>query len=259
MSYRLNATVVSNVGKVRQNNEDNFYLFGKYREDTSINFSYISQTSTTDNEVAVVLDGMGGEESGEIASLIAASGMASVLDGEITEEITDQLLRLNDEICIEMNRLHKGRMGTTFAGVYFDGDNAISVNIGDSRVYLLRDDDMYLLSHDHSEAQSLIDQGMMTEEEARSSKKWHVLSQCLGVFPEEFVIMPYFSQYFELQENDRFLICSDGLTDVALDYEIAERLAITDCEMAANELVECALKKGGYDNITVMVIDVIKD
>lgn len=256
MAYKISATVVSNVGKIRQNNEDNYYLFGKYREDTSINISAANIKCTTENDVAAVLDGMGGEEAGEVASLLAAAGMASVLDGDWKEQISEQLIRLNERICAEMSRQQSGRMGTTFAGIYFDNDKAISANIGDSRCYLMRDKKLQLLSHDHSEAQSLIDSGSMTEEEARASKKWHVLSQCLGVFPEEFVIVPFFSQVLEVKENDRFLICSDGLTDLVLDDEISDILQASTPEVAAHGLVECALVKGGYDNVTVIVADI---
>lgn len=257
MIYKLNAIVMTNAGKIRPNNEDNFYLFGEYKEDTNVSSLTIKQESTTENEVAAVFDGMGGEEAGEVASLLAASGMASLLKGNLQDEITSQVLRLNDRICLEMKRRAAGRMGTTFAGIYFDCDKAISANIGDSRTYLLRDGKMYQLSHDHSEAQSLIDQGMMTEKEARVSKKWHVITQCLGVFPDEFVIMPYFSKLVELKANDRFLVCSDGLTDLIYDEDIEYLLSVQDNEEAAKGLLEAALKNGGSDNVTIMIVDVI--
>jgi len=257
VAYRLQGVVNTNLGRVRTNNEDNYYLFGQYKEDTNISITKCELESTADNEVAAVFDGMGGEEAGEVASLMAASGLAAITEGNWQEQIRNQLIRLNNGICNEMMRRGGGRMGTTFAGVYFKEDKAVCVNVGDSRVYLLRDGYVYLMSHDHSEAQNMIDQNLMTEDEARASGKWHVLSQCLGVFPDEFVIVPFFSDVIDIKTGDRFMMCSDGLTDVVLDDDIAYVMSKGTAGEVSEALVNNALNNGGFDNVTVMVVDVI--
>lgn len=260
MRLKIEGAVVTHVGRVRSNNEDNYNLFGNYRHDTEIKQKMENKTVWPEKMAAAVFDGMGGEEAGEVASLMAAKAFMPCEMDDIKNGIARQMRAVNDEICGEMRRRGGVRMGTTAVALYLDKGKAVCCNVGDSRCYLMRDGALRQLSTDHSEAARMIEMGVLSPEKARQSKSWHKLTQHLGIFPEEFVIEPYVSEAVELCPGDIFMLCSDGLTDMVLDDEIARRLGGSQsAQEMAGELTDTALAAGGRDNVTVMVLRVKED
>lgn len=275
MKYKINGYVITNPGKIRQNNEDNFSLFGEYRKDVDVSSFKLEKAESGTFCMAAVFDGMGGEEAGEEASLAAAESINMLtkkgnlpskisakfnLQGEFKEEIKKLILTVNKEVCQKSIELGKKRIGSTIASIYFAGNRFVAANVGDSRCYLVRNDRMSLLSHDHSIGQRMIDTKEMTEEEARKNKSWHALTQNLGIFEDEFCIEPYFSDEMELKENDLFILCSDGLTDMLADSEIKAFVSPeSELKDTAEKLIEAALDRGGKDNVTVMILRAYRD
>ena len=260
MVWKIDGAVVTDAGKRRKGNEDNYYLFGNYKYDTSVRTAKETKTALSEQVLAAVYDGMGGEESGEIASLMASRFFVPCKWDDIRKEAVRQVQAANGAICDEMAKRGGGRMGTTAALLYMDGGKAVCCNVGDSRCYIMRDGIMRRLSLDHSEGENMIRMGIMDPEVAKKSKSWHKLTQHLGIWPEEFVIEPHFSEEISLCEGDMFLLCSDGLTDMIEDEEIAGILGRSkDAEEAAKKLVEAALENGGKDNVTALVLRICKD
>ena len=194
--------------------------------------------------VFAVFDGMGGEERGEMAAYIAASTMAGKEKWSASEDdLTPFCIEVNNLICRFAQTNQVRSMGTTAAILKF-GDGKIRMcNIGDSRVYRFTDDALQQVSRDH------VSIGIYGRKPP--------LSQNLGIPEEEFLIEPY-ETTIAYRKNDRYLICSDGLTDMVTDAEIAEALAADPTEGALGKLLRLALERGGRDNITMVLCRVKK-
>ena len=249
-------TAITHVGSVRSNNEDNYYVNGKFKKNNNIPTEGYTDTNVRDAYIYAVCDGMGGEYFGEIASMIAVAVLAEYQDTDIRYSVMDYIDRTNNIICGEIEKHNGVRSGTTLALLYIYGNKALSINIGDSRVYLLRKKDLYLLSEDHTEAQRMVDMGVITDEEAKNHKLKNRLTQHLGIFPNEMTIEPYVSEEIKIKKGDVFLVCSDGLTDMVSDDEIRAILSqkYEDTVGIAKKLSAAADAYGGRDNTTVVVI-----
>lgn len=244
----------SNVGKKRGNNEDNFYLAGVTVD--SVNDISATQAEASKTTFAI-FDGMGGEAAGEMASQTAAltfgENYSNIINSDFSEEtMISTIQSANLAVCDEMKVLGK-RMGCTFVSLSFSENTIHIANVGDSRAYVLRDGQLHCISKDHTVAQSMVDSGVVSYEESQKIKEKHQLTQHIGIFPEEMILEPY-SDKIIAKENDIFLLCSDGLTDMLTDNEICDVLLSNAPENEiANNLVESALSKGGKDNVTVIV------
>ena len=161
-------------------------------------------------------------------------------------------------ICDEMLGKSGKRMGSTLAALYMDEGMAVGCNVGDSRIYFIRGGKLAQLSVDHTIVQQMVDMGVLTREEARVHKKKNIITKNIGIFPEEMLIEPHFTEPVSLQEGDMFLLCSDGLTDMVRDEEIEEILSKKEITVQADALVKAALKNGGRDNVTVLLVKVKK-
>ncbi len=259
MDFKIEGAVATDAGRARLRNEDNYYLFGNYRYDIDAGSKRECKTVLAGQALAAVYDGMGGEEAGEVASMLAARFFAPCVWNDVQKEAAHQVEGANKAVCEEMVKRGGGRMGTTAVMLYIDSGRALCCNVGDSRCYFMRENILRQLSVDHSEAENMMRMGLLDEEQARKSASWHKLTQHLGILPEEFVLEPYFSEEILLREGDLFLLCSDGLTDMVRDEEIAEILGCArDPGEAAERLVEAALRNGGRDNVTAMVLRIRK-
>ena len=255
MSLKIEGLAVTHAGKVRRNNEDNYYLFGSWREDVHVKEQSVRKAVTAGQLLAAVYDGMGGEEAGEVASLLAAETFRSCPIAQIDQEADRQMQDANARICAEADRRGVGRMGTTMAALYMDQNTAVSCNVGDSRCYFFRNGNLRQLSVDHSEAQRMMDMGLLNPEEARKNRAWHILTQHLGISPEELRIEPHLGEPVHMEPGDLFLLCSDGLTDLVMDEEIAGILQDKKAlDRKAEELLQTALARGGRDNITLILL-----
>lgn len=231
----------THVGLVRENNEDALLV----REPS----------------LFAVADGMGGYAAGEIASrstIKAFEAATNSLRHEQEEQnIRKVMLEAFDKANTHVykmavsNESYSG-MGTTMTALYLPGDgHGYCCHVGDSRLYLFRNDKLEQLTHDHTLVADLKEQGKITDEEAFVHPQRNILLQALGV--EETVNADFFS--FRLQEGDRLLLCSDGLSDMLRAAEISRIIGCADPEQAADKLLEQSLDNGGRDNVSLILID----
>jgi PPM family protein phosphatase len=234
---RLVATGRSDVGKVREGNEDALLV---------------------KNSVFAVADGMGGHLAGEVASATALEPIEA-LDGRVFPDATEAATALTNAVVAANatvsklatdNPLYRG-MGTTLTAALLEGRRIHVAHVGDSRAYLLRGGQFSQLTDDHTLVQHLVDEGQITREEAAHHPQRSIITRAIGVSPEVDVD----SMTLDLQPGDQLLMCSDGLTGVVEDRVIAELLDRTvDPDAAVEELVRLANQAGGPDNITVVLL-----
>lgn len=240
MELTLRYAVASDVGQRREANEDSVYASPR---------------------LLAVADGMGGHVAGEVASSAAAAAIADLdkrltADADPLEElfgaVRDAVARLTS--LAEDDPALRG-MGTTLTTLHWDGSRFAVAHVGDSRAYLLREGELEQITRDHTVVQELVDQGRITPEVAASHPSRSVLTRALQsggeADPDLFVL--------EVRPADRYLICSDGLSDVVPSDAIREVLAgEADPEQAAQRLIELANAGGGPDNITCVIADVLE-
>lgn len=253
-------TASSHPGKIRANNEDNFYCDGEISTSQKI---YFQSGALPLSAIWAVCDGMGGESHGELASFIAVRTLdehaekikSQVSFGRVNEAVQDFISEANSKLCNIM-RKNSFRMGTTLALAIISNDFVRCYNIGDSRIYKLQDEIFSQISEDHTVAEQKVKMGLLTAEEARHDKSKHLLTRCLGVFDDEMILTPYVSPPFPADKEYRLLLCSDGLTDMLPDEHIKSiMLKYKETSSAVKALVDSALQNGGRDNITCIIID----
>ena len=214
--------------------------------------------------VVVLADGMGGYNAGEVASGMATSFICTQLRSWLSEasaNATDSDVRRAMDVCVDnANRAifeqananpQCAGMGTTLVvGVFRDGRLLIG-HVGDSRAYRLRAGVLQQITHDHSLLQEQIDAGLITEEQAAFSANKNLVTRAVGV--EETVLLE--TKLHEMQSEDLYLMCSDGLSDMLNDELIRQALQTTDSlEAAAAGLINAANEAGGKDNISVILV-----
>jgi protein phosphatase len=232
----------THVGQVRSNNQDSFVI-------------------VAEADLFGVADGMGGHNGGEVASQLAVEALEAHA-GEASLENLMEAARIGNRTIFERAGsdadLHG--MGTTLCALRVvpgpDGDELAWINVGDSRVYLFRDDRLIQLSRDHSLVEDLVRDGQLTEDEAKVHPKRNIITRALGIDLDVDVdgstVLPF--------TGDRFVLASDGLFGEISDDQISSVLRrLTDPNEAADELVRLANDAGGRDNITVVVVDVTDD
>lgn len=256
---KITSAGISHIGNVRKNNEDNLYINGNYREETDEEVKVIEDSRFRLYHTYAVCDGMGGESYGEAASLKTVQELCEKDSRNFRKNLESFITETNKQVCnIGRNKSVK-QVGTTLALIAISGKTADICNIGDSRIYRLRNDKLSLLSKDHTQAQDLIDAGIISAEEAEKDKKKHVLTQHLGIPEDEFIIEPYIKRNEQLVSGDIYLLCSDGLTDMVTSHHI-EKIVIDnknqDVRKIAMNLLTTALSNGGKDNTTVVVVKI---
>lgn len=253
MKYTIQAACGCHIGKIRKNNEDNFFFGGKCLEEINNGLKHPAwiEEDLKNGFCVAVFDGMGGENFGELASYAAARQLQlterSLRDFLIPEKkYLEQLTRqLNDAVVREQQKMCTDKMGSTMVCLYLSGRYAYVCNVGDSRAYRLRDGEFLQLSCDHVEKRP-----------GRDQKK-AALTQHLGFGSEEIEIEPYIAKG-ELKKGDTYLLCSDGLSDMLTNFEITDiMLSCEDAEDCVRKLIDSALQHGGRDNITAIVCKLI--
>jgi serine/threonine protein phosphatase PrpC len=243
MSLMLRAAVATDVGLARENNED---------------------AAHAGRRLVAVADGIGGLPAGELASAAvvrALSALEHSVDGSPLPALRDALETANREIG-EAGRADPGRdgMGTTVTALLLypagsgqeRGAELALLHIGDSRAYLLRDGVLCRLTKDDTYVQELVDEGVLSAAEARHHPMRSVVTRAVQGGPLEVALT-----VLPARVGDRYLLCSDGLSDVVEDGSLAEILAdFREPERCARQLVSLALAAGGPDNVTVVVADV---
>ena len=257
------SAVINNKGNVRRNNEDNFCLNGTIMQREKMDCGAdLSATCKDASQLYAICDGMGGVDNGEDASYNAVRILSERKEecGRWTDqaEFTRLLRSISDRIFRQSEQKGK-KSGTTLAALILNDGKLTGVNVGDSRIYRMRNHKLEQLSLDHSKVQRMISMGIISPEEAQTHPERHVITQYLGM-PSNLRFSPYYAEELSLEQNDIYLICSDGLTDMVDDSRILDILEMeSKPENAAQALVRDALENGGRDNVTVMLLQVTED
>ena len=253
---RLFSYAICATGLHRPENQDNLFVNGVFREDLSDNSPFRYADAAGKRGFYAVADGMGGEAYGALAALTAVQAVGGVHLSGGHQRMVDYLIERNAVICNMIMMNDGARIGSTFVGLNIIGDCAELTNIGDSRAYLFRDGRLGQLSCDHTPTRQMVELGILTEEAAKIHPDRHRLTQHLGVFPEEMIITPYIMSV-EVKPGDVFLLCSDGLTDLLDDAGIKGILESSRyIEKGAEALFGEAIRNGGRDNITIILVRV---
>ena len=247
----VQASVVTDRGCVRETNEDN----GRH----------VMQRGAASNgkgTLTIVADGMGGHSSGEVASEMAIELISQYYYENrymaMAEALRDSIERASADIyqTATSDRSLFG-MGTTVVALAIDGHSGLAAHVGDSRLYRLRRGHMELLTLDHSQVMEMVKMGVISFEEAQEHEDKNIILRAVGTQP---LIEVELSDSFLVEDGDEFLLCSDGLCDMATDQEIAEIWAnAPDIHVAGERLVAFAKEKGGSDNITVGIVKAAAD
>lgn len=244
MLYQLSINTASDVGLVRQNNEDYFKVM-------------------TDEQFFVLADGMGGHRAGEIASRKAVEELCRLFSEErlmfresldIAEQLLAGIIKSVNSYIYQLgkgDREHKG-MGTTLCVLFFHPEGLILGHVGDSRIYRMRRGKLDQLTKDHSLMRELIDLGQLNEGEAEVFLYKNIITRAVGT---DMQVVPSV-RHTSVEVGDYYLMCSDGLTDMVPLDEIEEVLKNHSEDKAVKLLVETAKKNGGYDNITLVLVKV---
>jgi PPM family protein phosphatase len=240
MTLALHYALRSDVGLLREGNEDSAYA---------------------GQNLLAIADGMGGHAAGEVASAVAISALAP-LDHAHLHESKEMLGALADAVASANTTLHEMSiadpsvegMGTTLTALLWAGEQVALCHIGDSRAYLLRAGDFYQITRDHTLVQSLVDEGRLSQEAAATHPQRSLVMRALqsSTDAEPDLAMR------EALLGDRYLLCSDGLSDVVTEQTLHKTLVtFPDPDQAVLHLIDLAIRAGGPDNITCIVADVV--
>lgn len=243
---RVSIACKTDLGRVRENNEDKFEFF----------IPESDALLASKGMVFVLCDGMGGHAAGQIASELTCKTFIDVYlyhSSPDPSRAAREAARAANRFVLDVARQVPGRhgMGTTLSALILCQDKGILTQVGDSRIYRLREERLEQLTCDHTFVEEQVRAGTLTPKQAESHPYAHVLTRAIGaddsVEPDV--------EIFDLMQNDVFLLCSDGLTNHVQDDEIAQALTLPPSE-AAWKLVGSALIGGGQDNCTVLVVRV---
>jgi serine/threonine protein phosphatase PrpC len=246
---RVKFVARSEIGHARENNEDKFDFYEPDEE----------PLLAARGSVYLVCDGMGGHNAGQIASELAAKQFLHAyyhLGGTAQEAARHAILQAHHYIAEMASKIpSRYGMGTTLTALILKQDEGILAHVGDSRCYRLREGVFEQLSRDHTLVARLVEQGILTPEQAKYHPQRNVIRQAVGVADPSEPLEPDI-ETFALQAGDLYLLCSDGLTDMVDDAEIEAILRDEPPTRAAWRLVDRALANGGRDNITVVLVRV---
>ncbi len=248
MNFILQAAGRTDIGLVRKNNEDNFGYDVRHG-------------------IFVVCDGMGGQQAGEVASKIAVDTVldyfrnppsAAPVAGRSFEGVSERAANLGTAIQLANQSIHDSAaqdlnaagMGSTIVAVSVEGNLFSIANVGDSRIYLIRNHELVQLTHDHSLVMEQVRRGLMTLEEAEHSKMQNVIVRALG--PDD-TVEPDLADH-EFYPEDVLLLCSDGLSRYVKEEKLAEKANQDSLEKACEDLIEAAKAGGSDDNITCLLV-----
>jgi PPM family protein phosphatase len=246
IQYAVVTSLLSDVGCQRQVNEDN----GRYI--TPSDPDLLSKKGM----LFVVADGMGGHSGGEIASRLAVDVITRTYyqeTADVQTSLKTAILEANSAIFDEAfkNRSLYG-MGTTCTAFVLKEGFAFAAHVGDSRLYLLRNKEIYLMTEDHSAVMQMVKRGLLNLQQARNHPDKNIILRALGSHAT--VDITTWNQPLPARVGDQFLLCSDGLYDLVEDKEMQEILLENQPHTACGKLIALAKERGGHDNITVGII-----
>jgi serine/threonine protein phosphatase PrpC len=236
--FKFETGAITHPGHVRHFNEDSIF-------------------ADDERGIWLVADGMGGHLDGNLASSMIAEAARGIGKGaslmEFTEAFRSGIGAVNSQLVARSNGQVHRIVGSTVAALLIHEANYCCLWAGDSRCYLVRDSTIEQLSHDHTEVQELVDRGVLSQAEAASWPRRNVITRAVGAIDD-----------FQLEHatgvvrsGDCFVLCSDGLTGHVNDEEILARSSRLSADQASHDLLELALARGGKDNISVVVVNVV--
>lgn len=232
----------SDIGRIRKGNEDFF----------------ASDQLNGGEYLFVVADGMGGHKAGEVASKLGTLTFVEQYkklrnNGTMISDAMNQAVKKANKAILKraLADPEKRGMGTTFSAIVFAEMNAYIVHVGDSRIYLIRDDKIQRLTKDHTFVEKMVEEGRISADEARDHPQKNILYMSLGA-RESFV--PEIIDDLLIQEGDIYFLCSDGLNSMVSDHLIKEYALSYYPEEAVDKLIRMANDNGGTDNITIQII-----
>ncbi len=236
-TFTWRSRAITDVGTVRSVNED-------------------ACLDSRDTGLWVVADGMGGHAAGDVASQMITQSLARVTPPRAMSEFIDtveaEILDVNERLlALSQNELDNQTIGSTIVCMLAHGPHCAILWAGDSRAYRLRNGELTMLIQEHTQAEELIEQGLIEPDEAESHPTFNILTRAVGAQSPLYIDI----DLFEVEMGDRFLLCSDGLNKAVSDRQIAEELSSQTTEKSAERLVQRALDQGSRDNVTVIVID----
>ena len=254
---------VTHPGMSGKNNEDD-YLITSHR---------VSETDSTPSLLAVLSDGVGGHQAGEVASKMAVEIISDEIARSTAEEPSRQLIDAISKASLRINQVANDRdaqmgMGATIACTWILGDRLYTASLGDSRIYLLRGRRIRQLTIDHTWIQEALQLGIIQPDEAEGHPNSHVIQRYMGApHPPDVDIrlkmedhetdkVATLNQGLHLKAGDIIFLCTDGLTDLVSDAEIHQVLTKHDMENALFQLTDMANQRGGHDNITMIAMQV---
>ena len=244
--FDADVSMVTDVGCVRELNEDS----GTYVQPDD------QEVLKSKGLLVVVADGMGGHSAGEVASGLAVKVVSRVYyenGGDPRSALVDAFHTANKAIYKTAEKdSSKSGMGTTCTALVIQNGTAISAHIGDSRIYLVREGSIYLMTEDHSAVMEMVKAGLITLSQARHHPEKNVILRAMGSHPE--VEVTTWQEPFPVRAGDRFLLCSDGLYDHVEDEEIKQIVVLSEPQTACENLIALAKERGGHDNITVGIV-----
>jgi serine/threonine protein phosphatase PrpC len=251
---KTSCKAITDVGLVRQANEDSYLC------DEELN-------------LFAVADGMGGHKGGKTASLTSLTYIENavrqswdvltsdhaeptVKDAQVLECLAALVQQANREVFEKASQdASLEGMGTTLTVLWLHGNRAFIAHVGDSRCYLWRQGTLFALTEDHSWVQEQVKAGLMSPEEASASPQKNVITRSIGFEPHVAIDMVG----LQAEPGDKYLVCSDGLSNMVPESVMAEMLKTYDVDVACHRLVQHALREGGYDNITALCVEYVQD
>lgn len=251
-AYEFVVSVLTDVGCRRESNEDS----GRYVKPND------PELLSTKGVLVIVADGMGGHAAGEVASRMAVEVISRTYYDDVALLKADAPIALKrafekaNRAIYEQSRKEKTLkgMGTTCTALALQNSSAFSAHVGDSRLYLVRNGEIYQQTEDHSAVMQMVKRGLLSVEEARRHPDKNVILRAMGRHPD--VEVATWEEPLSVREGDQFLLCSDGLHDLVGDGEMKQAALENDPQAACESLIALAKKRGGHDNITVGIVQV---
>ncbi len=250
----LSFAALSDVGLSRATNEDAFLVADL---STGAHFGSTSATAKINlgqrGALLALSDGMGGHAAGEVASAVVVESLTNALQksgsGPAGRRLEDAVRAANSDVLSAAKAKNRRGMGATLTAVVVEDSGAYIAEVGDSRAYLLRGGQLKQLTRDQSLVQLLVDQGLMSEDEAEDSPRKNILLQAMGLGSDVQAAIGR----VELRREDKLLLCSDGISNAMSDDELRGILVANEPSAACTQMIQLANERGGEDNLTAVV------
>lgn len=234
MTFKSSAT--THVGMVRKVNQDSY-------------------AERTDIGVWAVADGMGGHEAGEVASATVTDSIKALQPSEsiadMVSAVEQSIMAANQKLTEQAAAYDSQRVpGSTIVVLIINGNQGAIIWAGDSRIYRRRDNEVTLLTRDHSHVQDLVEQGVILESEAESHPMANVITRAVGISDP----LELDSMWIDVRDDDQYLLCSDGLSRLVTNEELGSMMANKDSEEVTQSLLHTALVRGARDNVTLICV-----